>query len=193
MKPGKNSPKKKNKKNKKKTWEKRENVRKTGKREWSSRDWFWFDIWLVKRVAWFFFRPITERSKARALQLRSVSNTQWKRAFVWFESLPKDFLEFQKLPLWFRRTMHCQRNSCLFHPASWSWSRKNTPMAGGKVNYRYSDYTYSMYFLFFIYVMSRGGLMIMSLYFRLETLSSRLNEFIVFSLIANLSTTTQCS
>lgn len=35
--------------------------------------------------------------------------------------------------------------------------------------------------------------MIMSLYFRLETLSSRLNEVIVFSLIANLSTTTQCS
>ena len=166
---------------------------KTGKREWPSRDWFWFDIWLFKRVAWFFFRPITERSKARALQLRSVSNTQWKLAFVWFKSLPKDFLEFQKLPLWFRRTMHCQRNSCLFHPASWSWSRKNTPMAGGKVNYRYRDYTYSMYFLFFVYVMSRGGLMIMSLYFRLETLSSRLNEVIVFSLIANLSTTTQCS
>lgn len=45
----------------------------------------------------------------------------------------------------------------------------------------------------FIYVMSRGGLMIMSLYFRLETLSSRLNEVIVFSLISNLSTTTQCS
>ena len=61
------------------------------------------------------------------------------------------------------------------------------------MNYRYRDYTYSMYFLFFVYVMSRGGLMIMSLYFRLETLSSRLNEVIVFSLIANLSTTTQCS
>ena len=61
------------------------------------------------------------------------------------------------------------------------------------MNYRYRDYTYSMYFLFFIYVMSRGGLMIMSLYFRLETLSSRLSEVIVFSLIANLSTTTQCS
>ena len=52
MKPGKNSPQKKNKKTKK---NKKKTVRKTGKREWSSRDWFWFDIWLVKRVAWFFF------------------------------------------------------------------------------------------------------------------------------------------
>ena len=143
MKPGKNSPKKKTKKTKKKPWEKRENV--------SDLVAIGFDLTSDWLRGWhgFFFRPITERSKARALQLRSVSNTQWKRAFVWFESLPKDFLEFQKLPLWFRRTMHCQRNSCLFHPASWSWSRKNTPMAGGKVNYRYRDYTYSMYFLFF--------------------------------------------
>ena len=194
MKPGKNSPKKKTKKTKKnkinkkkKPWQKRENV--------SDLVAIGFDLTSDCLRGWrgFFFRPITERSKARALQLRSVSNTQWKLAFVWFKSLPKDFLEFQKLPLWFRRTMHCQRNSCLFHPASWSWSRKNTPMAGGKVNYRYRDYTYSMYFLFFVYVMSRGGLMIMSLYFRLETLSSRLNEVIVFSLIANLSATTQCS
>ena len=168
-------------------------MRKTGKREWSSRDWFWFDVWLVKRVAWFFFDQSQSEVKPEHCNYGLFPTLNENLLLCDLKVYPKDFLEFQKLPLWFRRTMHCQRNSCLFHPASWSWSRKNTPMAGGKVNYRYRDYTYSMYFLFFIYVMSRGGLMIMSLYFRLETLSSRLNEVIVFSLIANLSTTTQCS
>ena len=168
-------------------------MRKTGKREWSSRDWFWFDIWLVKRVAWFFFDQSQSEVKPEHCNYGLFPTLN--------ENLLLCDLKVYLRIFWNFRNCHCDFGvQCIVSGTVVSFTRpadlgqEKTPRwLVGRWTTGTGIIRTPCTFCFFIYVMSRGGLMIMSLYFRLETLSSRLNEVIVFSLIANLSTTTQCS